>query len=291
MRYTIKDLRTDFADDAACLLWLKDYLYPEGIYCKVDKKVTPHHLMKTRRSFSCELCGHHVHPTAGTIFHKSSTPLTLWFYAIYLMTATRAGISAKQLERELGVTYKTAWRMFHQIRKMMAADDKPLDGEVEVDETYMHPNPAKNTRLKPKLPGKRYYDGEVAFGMAQRGGKAKVKHVKSAGSRVLIPEIVGNVKVTSTIYSDEARVYGKLAVWGYRHGSVTHSTGEYVRGKSHTQYIDNLWSNMKRGIRGVYRHVDASYLQAYIDEYAFRYSHHKDFQPMFWTLIGQVEKR
>src|SRR5688572_19754874 len=126
MRYTIKDLQNDFPDDASCLKWLVDWLYPDGIYCKIDKRITPHHQMKTRRSFSCEVCGHHVHPTAGTIFEKSSTPLTLWFYAIYLMAATRAGISAKQLERELGVTYKTAWRMFHQIRKMMDADDDKL---------------------------------------------------------------------------------------------------------------------------------------------------------------------
>src|SRR5690606_19064950 len=123
MRYTIRDLQEDFPDDNACLTWLVDYLYPEGITCKNCKKVTPHHRMKTRRSYSCETCGNHVHPTADTIFHKSTTPLTLWFYAIYLMSATRAGISAKQLERELGVTYKTAWRMFHQIRKMMGSDD------------------------------------------------------------------------------------------------------------------------------------------------------------------------
>lgn len=126
-------------------------MYPDGIYCPVDKKITPHHKMRTRKSYSCELCGHHVHPTAGTIFHKSSTPLTLWFEAIFLMTATRAGISAKQLERTLGVTYKTAWRMFHQIRKMMGDDpDKNLFGEVEVDETYFHADPQKNTRVNRK---------------------------------------------------------------------------------------------------------------------------------------------
>lgn len=137
MRYTIKDLQNDFPDDAACLEWLVNYLYPGGINCKLCKKITPHHAMKTRKSYSCEICGHHVHPKSGTIFEASSTPLTLWFYVIYLMTATRAGISAKQLERELGVTYKTAWRMFHQIRKMMGDDGKPLSGEIEVDEAYM----------------------------------------------------------------------------------------------------------------------------------------------------------
>ncbi len=151
MKYTLQQLQKDFPDNNACLEWLKHHIYPEGIYCKIDKRITPHHRMKTRKSYSCELCGHHVHPTARTIFHKSSTPLTLWFYAIFLMTTTRAGISAKQLERELGITYKTAWRMFHQIRKMMADNDNPLKGEIEVDETYISANPSKNTVLKRHL--------------------------------------------------------------------------------------------------------------------------------------------
>ena len=291
MRYTIKDFQGDFPDEDACLEWLKDWLYPDGMYCKIDKKITPHHKMKTRKSYSCELCGHHVHPTADTIFHKSTTPLTLWFYAIYLMASTRAGISAKQLERELGVTYKTAWRMFHQIRKMMTDDeDDHLTGEVEVDETYIHADPSKNTRLKPKLPSKKYYDSEVIFGMVQRGGKAKVRHVKSSGERVLTPQIKQGIARGTKVFSDEARVYTKLDLHGYPHGSINHSKTVYVNGRIHTQNVENLWSNMKRGIRGVYRNVDARYLQSYADEYAFRYSHRNDYKPMFWALVGRVSK-
>lgn len=288
MKYTINQFREDFPDDNSCLVWLKEFIYPDGITCKVCNKVTPHHLMKTRKSFSCEVCGHHVHPTAGTIFHKSSTPLTSWFYAIYLMGATRAGISAKQLERELGVTYKTAWRMFHQIRKMMGSDLDQLSGEVEVDETYIHADPQKNTRVKAKQPNHRYYDSEVIFGMVERGGRAKVKHVKSSGRRVLEPEIIGNVKGNSTIYSDQYGGYRKLPTRGYGHFAIKHSGKQYVDGGTHTQNVENLWSNMKRGIRGVYRHVDPKYLQAYADEYAFRYSHRNDYQPMFWALLGKV---
>jgi len=289
MKYTITDLRADFPDDAACLGWLKDYLFPDGISCPTENKVTPHHKLSKRKAYSCELCGHHTYPTANTIFHKSSTPLTLWFYAIYFMTATRAGISAKQLERELGVTYKTAWRMFHQIRSMMG-DDSELSGEVEVDETYIHPDPSKNSRLKSES-GKRYHNSQVIFGMVERGGKARVKHVKSAGKRVLVPEIQKGIKVGSTVFSDEWKAYDKLPMYGYPHESIKHSANQYVAGRIHTQNVDNLWSNMKRGIKGVYRHVDAQYLQAYVDEYAFRYSHRNDFQPMFWALIGQVAKK
>ena len=111
-----------------------------------------------RQSWSCTACGHHIHPTAGTIFAKSSTSLHLWFYAMYIMTSTRCGVSAKQLERELGVTYRTAWRMFNKIRnQLMAQDDEPLSGEVEMDETsvdgkprkgYLAPGPPPSARRK-----------------------------------------------------------------------------------------------------------------------------------------------
>src|SRR6202167_2033365 len=136
--YTLKDFQKQFPDDATCLDWLRNYLYPDGIYCKNCEAVTKHHRVKSRPSYSCDHCGHHVHPTADTIFHKSPTPLTTWFYAIYLMSATRCGISAKQIERETGVTYKTAWRMFKQIRSMLE-ENEPIGGKgrgVETDEMY-----------------------------------------------------------------------------------------------------------------------------------------------------------
>lgn len=283
MRYTIKDLQRDFPDDDACLEWLKEYLYPDGVYCEVDKKITPHHRMKKRKSYSCELCGHHVHPTADTIFHKSSTPLTLWFYAIYLMSATRAGISAKQLERELGVTYKTAWRMFRQIRKMMADDeDDTLSGDAGVDEVYFHADTTKRPSVKP-------YNNQIVFGMVERGGKAKVRHVRTSGTRVVLPEIIANVDKDASIFSDEYYSYKLLPKNGFQHYTIKHNSGVYVQGWVHTQNVENLWSNMKRGIKGVYRHVDAKYLQAYANEYAFRYSHRKGVS-MFWAIMDRVEK-
>lgn len=283
MRYTIKDFRADFPDEQACLAWLKEYLYPDGIYCKICKKVTPHHAMRTRKSYSCETCGHHVHPTAGTIFEHSSTPLTLWFYAIYLMSSTRAGISAKQLERELGVTYKTAWRMFHQIRSMMGDDDGNLTGEVEIDEMYLHADPRKRSSVKP-------HESQVVFGMVERKGRDKVLHAKSSGARVLVPEIEKSVDNSAVVYTDTYGSYRLLTKRGYSHQTVNHSEQQYVVGRLHTQNVENLWSNMKRGIKGVYRHVDPKYVQAYADEYAFRYSHRNDFQPMFWALLDRVNK-
>jgi len=117
--HSIDDFLKDFPDDAACLEWLVNRLYPEGIFCEKCGRITKHHRIATRKCYSCDYCGTQVYPTAGTIFHKSATPLVKWFYAIYLMSATGSGVSAKQLQREVGVTYKTAWRMVQQIRKML----------------------------------------------------------------------------------------------------------------------------------------------------------------------------
>src|SRR5438067_9498904 len=139
--YTINDFNRDFPDDDSCLEWLKDYLYPDGIFCKLCGEVTKHHRVKSRPSYSCDRCGHHEHPMAGTIYQDTRTPLRTWFYATYLMAQTRCGISAKQIERETGVTYKTAWRMFTQIRKLMQDDAESLNGTVEVDETFVGGKP------------------------------------------------------------------------------------------------------------------------------------------------------
>src|SRR6266550_595517 len=136
-RYTFYDFDREFPDDAACLDWLVGHLYPEGIFCPKCGKVTKHHRVKTRTCYACQFCGHQEYPLSGTIFQDSATSLKLWFHAFFLMAQTRCGISAKQLERELGVTYKTAWRMANRIRsQLMAQDDDQLTGKVEVDETF-----------------------------------------------------------------------------------------------------------------------------------------------------------
>lgn len=136
-RYSIIEFQREFHDDAACLhyLWRQHHSSDgEHAYCPKCERDRKFHRVKNRPAYDCDSCGYHLHPTAGTIFHKSSTSLVLWFYAIYLMSETRCGISAKHLERELGVTYKTAWRMLNRLRnQLMKQGDDPLSGEVEVD--------------------------------------------------------------------------------------------------------------------------------------------------------------
>lgn len=137
MKYTIKNLRNDFPNDETCLDFIFKNRWPKGLTCPNCEKKDFYHV-RGRKSYACK-CGYQVSPTEGTIFHKSSTPLTLWFHAIFLMSQSKNGVAAKELERQLGVTYKCAWRMAKKIRLLMSDDDGPLgDNEiVELDETYV----------------------------------------------------------------------------------------------------------------------------------------------------------
>src|SRR5215210_3929504 len=190
-KYTINDFNRDYPDDATCLERLRQRRYPDGSACEKCGRETRYYRDAERQSYSCQWCGHHVHPTAGTIFHKSATPLRLWFHATYLMAQTRCGISAKQLERTLGVTYKTAWRMFNKIRSVLGDDDDtPLSGTVEADETYYG---GKRRGDKRGRPGEDSHKTPV-FGMAEcKGadgqGRVVATAVRDAKRATLMPHV------------------------------------------------------------------------------------------------------
>ena len=268
-RYTVRDFEAQFPNDGVCLDWLKDSLYPDGIPCETCQKTTKHHKVANRKSYACDNCGHHVAPTAGTICHKSSTPLRLWFYAIYLMSSTRCGISAKQLERELGVTYKTAWRMFKMIRSMLDESNKKLGNEVEVDETYVGGFHKGKT-------GRGSENKTVVVGAVERKGSVIVKVSPNVKAETLIPFIQKTIEPNSTVYTDELPSYNSVKYQGYDHQRVRHSAKAYVIGNAHTNSIEGFWSLLKNGIRGVYKHVDKKHLQDYVNEYAFRYNRRND---------------
>lgn len=286
-KYTIKDFQNQFPNDDVCLEWLKNYLYPNGIFCNTCDKVTKHHKVASRRSYSCDYCGHHVHPTADTIYHKSTTPLTSWFYAIYLMSSTRCGIAAKQLERELGVTYKTAWRMFKQIRSMLAEENLQLTGKVEIDETYVGARNRGNKR------GRGADNKTIVAGAVERGGNVVAKIVPNVKRETLIPFIEETVMSNTRIFTDELATYAvlnRLPERQYRHETVNHVHKVWVCGEAHTNSIEGFWSLLKGGLRGVYRRPSPEYLQQYVNEYAFRYNRRHDVTPMFYSFLGQVRK-
>ena len=293
-RYTKKDFEQQFPDDATCLEWLKNYLYPDGIFCDTCQAVTKHHRVKSRPSYSCDHCGHHVHPTADTIFHKSPTPLTTWFYAIYLMASTRCGISAKQIERETGVTYKTAWRMFKQIRSMLDDSETApkLGGSgkpVEVDETYFggrqrgYRGRASSLDQKAKTP---------IVGLVQRKGSVRAFVAADVKAHTLHGLIKEHVMPQNIVFTDDFAAYDGLGYGNrFHHRRIKHSEKIYVSGDVHTQTIEGFWSLVKRGIAGVYHNVGRHYLQSYLNEYSFRYNRRFDVQPMFVSFLNQIAKR
>lgn len=291
-KFTFKDFEAMFPDDAACLEWLRQYLYPEGIFCKICNEVRQHHRVVSRPSYSCDYCGHHVHPTADTIFHKSSTSLKTWFHAIYLMSSTRCGISAKQIERETGVTYKTAWRMFNKIRTLLSEDIRLEGSTVEIDETYVGGRRRYGRGTAGGRPGAGDKVKTPVFGMVERGGRVVAKVTPDVKSATVYPIIHERVMPASTVYTDEFAVYDRLAtaVNGYEHHRIQHAQKVYVMGDIHTNTIEGFWSLIKRGIGGVYHSVSRKYLQSYLDEYSFRYNRRYDFQPMFTSMLERVSK-
>ncbi|HEX8161278.1 MAG TPA: IS1595 family transposase [Pyrinomonadaceae bacterium] len=287
-KYTIKDFQAQFPNDDACLEWLKNYLYPNGIFCETCQRVTKHHKVASRKSYSCDYCGHHVHPTADTIYHKSSTKLTTWFYAIYLMASTRCGISAKQIERETGVTYKTAWRMFKQIRSMLdESSDNPLSGKVEVDETYIGGKP-RHRNVKGQ--GRGVANKTIVVGAVERGGRARARKVEKADSKTLLPFLKENVAPEASVYTDENNSYWAVRHHFEAHHTIKHKEKVYAIGDVHTNTVEGFWSLVKGGIRGVYHNVSDKYLETYFNEYAFRYNRRFDEQPMFLSFLHRVEK-
>ncbi|OGY10134.1 MAG: hypothetical protein A3F61_02110 [Candidatus Blackburnbacteria bacterium RIFCSPHIGHO2_12_FULL_41_13b] len=285
-----------YKNDEACMEHIKLIKYPSGVFCEKCKEIKNFTKVADRPVYQCS-CGYQISPLAGTIFEKTTTPLQYWFYAIFLMSVTRSGVSAKQLQRSLGVTYKTAWRMFKQIRILMANANNSggmLDGTVEIDEIFIG-GKGMNRRFKPNF---NEIPKEVVMGMVQRneqgkdgtnkgGNKVYIKHIPNTGKWSLLKQIKDHVDPQARVITDEYYGYTQLKYHGYNHEFVTHKD-TYVVGDIYTQNVESLWSILKRGIYGVYRVVSKKYLQAYIDEYAWRYNNRKYQDKMFDLLLRQI---
>ena len=270
-KYTIKDFQKQFKNDDDCLSYIFNHRFPnlKGYYKVVG-----------RRSYA-DRHGNQIYPTAGMIFHKSPTSLKSWFYAIFLMSQSKNGVSAKELERHLGVTYKCAWRIQKQIRAIMKQGKSPLSGIVEVDETYVG-GKRKGTR------GRGAEGKTPIVGMVQRDSDLKASVVDNVKSSTILPMINENVKKGTRLMTDEFKSYRRARFYGFKHETVEHGIKEYVRGNNHTNTIEGFWSQLKRSIKGTYHHVSRKHLQSYVDEFAFRYNRRKSETPMFSHLLNQL---
>lgn len=282
-----------FPDNDACLAYLKEKFYADGTACPKCGKPSKFHRIKGRSAYSCQYCGHHVYPTAGTIFHKSTTSLQLWFWAVYLMSSTRCRISAKQLEREIGVTYKTAHRMFKQIRTLLSdEDDGPLGGdgqEVEVDETFYggKPRAAEQRHRRGKL--REQYRPNV-LGAVERGGRLRARIVPDRTLPTLDKAVKLHVMPSSILFTDEWMAYKTIGkdFAGYRR--IRHEAKVYVDGEIHTNTIEGFFGIFKNSIRSTHHAISVEYVQNYLDEHVFRYNWRNSAQPLFWAILERVRK-
>ncbi|OGA26864.1 MAG: hypothetical protein A3F77_04465 [Betaproteobacteria bacterium RIFCSPLOWO2_12_FULL_67_28] len=289
-QFTYKAFKAQYPDDDACLQAILERRYGKAEACPNCGIVGKLTKITGRRAYACKE-GCHIYPCVGTIFEHSSTPLSQWFHAMYLLTATRNGVAAKELQRQLGVTYKCAWRIGHQLRILMterakADDPGQLSGHVEVDETFIG---GRKHRTKKRRHGDKS-SKTVVMGMVQRGGPLIGKVVKGTHTMSLIPQVMENVAPGTTISTDEWKPYKHLPSLGYTHFRVNHSAEEWVNGIHHTNTLEGFWSHLKRGIRSTHVSVSPQHLQKYVDEFAFRFNKRKEPAEMFNRLVRQVSR-
>lgn len=280
-KYGLASLRKQFPNDDTCLEFIFKTLHSKKCSCGGTFRRKPE-----RRQYQCSKCRYQLAPTAGTIFHKSDTPLPLWFHAIMVFSNAKSGISAKMLERELEVTYKTAWRMLMLIKKSLKQDRKGLRGDVEMDVGYFggKGNAGKNNKdLSRVMKAK-----AVVIAAKERGGRIKAQVMPDASAQAHKGFLWGNVYSEGTrLMTDSTLVLHNVAK-GYDRHMVDHSRGEYVRGDIHVNSVETFWAHVKRSIRGTHKVVSKKYLQHYLDGFVFHANTRGTDRHRFEALLGAV---
>ena len=280
----IQEFFNKFSTDEACLEHLMMLRFGNPLYCPKCGAEGQFAKLKKLPAYACPTCGHHIHPMVGTPFERSRTSLQKWFYAMYLFTTSRHGVPAKELQRQLGVTYKTAWRMGHELRKYMAKidGDPPLTGHVEVDETYVG---GKRRNREKGFTGRGAKGKTIVFGILERDGELFTKVVPNASQKSLITPILEQVPVGTRISSDEWPPYKILSRLGYDHRTVEHGRKVWARGDIHVNTLEGFWSMLKRSIRGTHIHVSRKHLPKYLGEFEFRWNSRHAPETMFERLL------
>jgi transposase-like protein len=302
------DAAKQFATPEACVDYLEAMRWPDGVTCLQcgGAKVTRIQTNATERTrknargevrtvkvpgrivYQCQNseCAHQFSATTGTIFHDTHLPLDKWFMAVALMVNAKKGLSAKQLQRDLKMAYKTAWYLSHRIRKAMGlcemADEAPLTGTVEADETYMGSKKYDKRRKRAR------WDKEPVFGVVERDGRAKTFHVPQINRHHIIGKLQDNISVNAdALYTDESQMYKRLPANIQKHAIVNHSAKEWVRGDVHTGTIDGYWGLLKRGVIGSFHQISVKHLHRYLSEFQFRWNNRKS-QEIFALVIAAL---
>ena len=259
-------------------------------HCASNRKI---YAYKDGKRYKCADCRKVFSLRVGTIFHDSKLPLTTWYLAMFLY-ARKKSVSSHQLATDLGITQKSAFHLLHRIRQVAGNDGYeviPLKVEVEIDETYIGGNELnKHTGKRTKgTQGRSRKTKVIAFGMHERGGNTRAVIVENVRAKTIMPHIVNNTALGASINADDCSSYKSIGKV-YDTGVVNHSAGEYVKGKTHTNGIENFWSHLKRNITGTYHHVSRKHLQRYLDEFCFR-SNHRNVKSLerFGNLVSQID--
>lgn len=280
VKYTVLEFNKQFPDNETCIKHLFETHHGHKP-CPKCGEVSAYHLQRGTSHFVCSCGGHQISPKAGTIFEKSDTDLVKWYFAIFLMSQSRNGVAAKELERQVGVTYKTAWRMQKQIRLLMQEDSGLMQGEIEADETW----------IGGKRKRKGYRDNKtIVFGAVQRKGRVATHVVKDSTEQSLLMPIRDNIAKGSHLMTDEWRAYKSITnIEGLNHSTVTHSKNQWRHGNTHTNTIEGFWSQLKRSIDGTYHVVSPKYLPLYLSEFQFRYNYaNASSEHLFSFLLSRV---
>jgi transposase-like protein len=289
--FNLPELIERFGSEDKCHTYLEELRWPEGVQCPRcgSDKISR---IKARRQFDCDGCRYQFSVRVGTLFHDSKLPLWKWFLAVYMMGESKKGVSANQLKRMLGVSYKTAWYLCHRIRAAMHDESSPLlHGIVEADETYiggkLRPGTYKTAR---EAKQHRLDNKTVVLGAVERGGQVRLRMAPDATSESVkgfLADVVADD--AEAIYTDAHRSYRGIADEDTRHEWVDHSRDEWVRGHVHTNTVESVWSLFDRSVIGAYHKLSVKHLPAYLDEAAFRWNNREN---PFWfrdTILRLVK--
>ena len=277
-KYGIRELQAEFPTQDSCLDYLFDTLHSRECSCGGR-----YARLSGRKQFQCSKCRYQIAPMAGTLFEKSTSPLTLWFHAIFIFSNAKSGISAKEMERQLNVTYKTAWRMLKLIRASLKQDTRPLSGTVEMDEAFFggKGDGGKYNKNQKKV----MEDKAKVIAAVERGGDMRAKKVSDVSSQTIGSFLEDNVRPDGTcLMTDESNRYDKVAV-GYDRLTVNHSKKKYAVDGVHINHIESFWAHVKRSIKGTHKVVSKKHLQEYLDGFVFHYNNRHNDKERFASLL------
>jgi transposase-like protein len=264
------ELFAKYPDAEAARKYLEARLWPLGVICPTCKGRERITTRKRAGFYRCNVCQVDFTIRTGTVFEKSHVPLHKWIYAMYLLVTARKGISSMQLAKEIGITQKSAWFVLHRLREACGGRIEMLRGMIEIDETFIG-GKESNKHEKDKLKAGRGSVGKApVLGMRERGGRTLAMPIEVADINTIQPLIHANVKVGSTLLTDEHAAYNDMDGLFFKQERVNHSQGEYKRGIAHTNGIESVWAVFKRGLLGVYHHTTKKHLGRYVDEFTFR---------------------